>query len=252
MRSLMCTKIILILLGFVLIQSSYATPPDAMTTDIEMIAGSPEKAVFLVRTVFNHGSHYLWETRWFLLCMDFTDFSFQWVSQGSMMEAEEEFGGTRFIRAEGAPTIAGVLEDWGVLWSINNNGDSYFTISELKPEYFIRDSLLFARCNDEEYAFNGVRCFDPVNLAVLNTDSAEWYIHGDTPVIEEIHSLNELARFSYPDNEFLGITVHSEGEFGNYYLLTATVEVDMAPFDVIFTIPIEDMHAARSFLFDQT
>ncbi len=247
----MRTKINLILLGFALIHISWATPPDAMTTDIEMLAGSSEKAVFLVRTVFNHGSHYLWETRWFLLCMNLTDFSFQWESQGSMMEAEEEFGGTSFSRAEGAPTIAEALEDWGVLWSINNNGDSYFRIRELKPEYFIRDSVLFALYNDEKYAFTGVRCFNPVNLAILNTDSAEWYIPGDTPVIEEIHSLNELARFSYQDNEFLVITVHSDGEFGDYYLLTATVEDDMAHFDVIFTIPIEDMHAARSFLFDQ-
>ncbi|MCK5117231.1 MAG: hypothetical protein KAR44_11570 [Candidatus Aegiribacteria sp.] len=247
----MCTKIIRILVGSILIQSSWATPPDAMTTDIDMIAGSPEKAVFLVRTVFNHGSHYLWETRWFLLCMDLTDFSFQWESQGSMMEAEEEFGGISFSRVDGAPSIAGVLEDWGVLWSINNNGDSYFTISESKPEYFIRDSVLLARRNDEEYAFISARCFDPVNLAVLNTDSAEWYITADTPVIVEIHSLNELARLSFRDKDSLAITVHSDGEFENYYLLTATVEVDMAPYDVIFTIPLEDMRAARSFLFDQ-
>ncbi len=247
----MRTKIIQILLGCTLIHIAWATPPDVMTTDIEVLAGSSEKAVFLVRTGFNHGSHYLWETRWFLLCMDLTDFSFQWESQGSIIEAEEEYGGIRFNSADGALTIAGALEEWGIQWSVNNNGDSYFTAGELRPEYFIRDSVLFARYNDEEYAFIGVRCFDPVNLAVLNTDFTEWYLPEDTPVITEIHSLNDLDRFSYPDNDTFRITAHSEGEFGNYYLLTATVEVDMVPFDVIFTIPSEDMHAARSFLIDR-
>lgn len=240
---------IAVLVVFALPQEASATPPDVMTADIVMLGGSSEKAVFLVSTGFNHGSYFLWETRWFLLAMDLTDYSFQWESQGSMMVADEDYGGVSFSRAEGAPTIAEALEDWDAVWSFSFNGNAFFTINENIWDYFIRDSVLCVRYDNEEFVFSGVRCFDPGNLAVLDTDFQEYYISEGTPVITEVCSLHELPRFYINDNGFIGLALQAIADFEDVYLLTATVEDD-APFDVIFTIPVQEMNAARTFLFD--
>lgn len=227
-----------------------ATPPDILTADIVMLAGSPGKAVFFVNTGFNHGSHHLWETRWLLLAMDITDNSFQWESLGSMIVATEEYGGTGFSRTEGALTIPEALETWGVERSLRFKGDSYFAASNMILDYFIRDSLLYARCGDEVFAFHGARCFDPGDLAVLGTESEEYYIAEGTPVVREVDQLYELLRFFSYEDDTIGLILQAEVEFEDVYLLIATVMDEVAPFDVIFTIPVLEMNEARAYLFE--
>ncbi len=238
------------LLFMVIPQESAATPPDIMTADIIMLGGSPEKAVFLVSTGFNLGSHYLWETRWFLLAMDLTDYSFEWESQGAMLTADEEYGGISFDRAEGAPTIGEALSNWNAESSFGFDGTSYFAVFEVLPDYFIRDSYLCARYGNEEYELQGARCFNPGNLAALDTEYHEFYIVEGSPVVREVQYLDQLPRFDCSEDGSVTLTMRAGAEFEDVYLLVATVTDDEAPFDVIFTIPLKEYYEAWTFLFE--
>lgn len=234
---------------FALSQEALATPPDALSSDIVMLGGSPEKAVFLVRTYFNHGSYFLMENRWFLLAMDLTDYSFQWESQGSMMVADEDYGGVSFSKPEGVPTIVEALEDWGVESSFPFNGSPCFYGNVW--DYSIRDSELCAKFGNEEFVFSGARCFDLGNLAVLDTDSQEYYISEGTPIVTEVCSLHEMPRIYSSDCSSMELTLQAVAWFEDVCLLIANIAVeDEGCYDVIFTIPVQEMNTARTALSD--
>lgn len=221
-----------------------STPPDIMTADLVMVGGSDSTAVFLVSTGFNHGSHYLWETGWFLLAMDLRDFSFDWESLGSMMHAAEDFGGNSFETPLNAPSIPAALQEWGADRPLRFRGFTAFSPSADLPGYSIRDSLLIVRYGDSEYPLTGARCFDPGYLAVMDTEFQEYYVPPGENAVREIFPLQELPRFFEGTEGSVELRLMAEASLDTLHLFVMRVVSDAMPFDVIFTVPLAEMQTA--------
>jgi len=222
-----------------------ATPPDILTSDIIMMGASADRAVFLVATGFNLGSHYLWETKWFLLAMDLHDLSFEWVSLGGMMAAEEDFGGTVFYSSDEPVSIPGVLSNWNVEYELRFDGSLGYSADSYPQEYYIREGCLCVNTGSGEFRFSSVNCFDPSTLAVLGSEFEEYFIPNDSSVITDVIRLDELSRFFWNEVDSLPLAPQAAAEFGELYLLVTVVADDVIPFDVIFTLPMEEQLEAR-------
>jgi hypothetical protein len=223
----------------------HATPPDILTSDIIMIGGSPERVVFLLATGYNLGSHYLWETKWYLLGIDLTDLTFEWQSLGGMLAADEEFGGNRFYPPEESTSIPEALSSWGAEYELRFDGSLGYTPSSPLREFYIRDSSLYVNTGNDEYRFNGVSCFDPSNLAVFGTEHQEYFMAEDSSPIREVQRLDELSRFYWSESDSIPLTPQAGIDSAELYVLVAAVADDVIPFDVIFTFPAAEYFEAR-------
>ena len=226
-----------------------STPPDVMTADLALLGGSDSAAVFLVSTGFNRGSHYLWETRWFLLAMDLRDFSFDWENLGSMMHASEEFGGNGFETPLNAPSIPAALQEWGVDRPLRFRGDVPPGPSGGTPDYRIRDSLLFASRDGVEHPLTGALCFDPGYLAVVDTEFQEYYSPERDSIVRRVTRLQTLPRFFDGTEDLVLLQVIAEASLDTLHIMVMRVISDAMPFDVIFTVPETEFRAALDSLF---
>ena len=180
--------LLVILVGFTI---AGATPPDVITSDIIVLGVSSEKAVFLVKTGYNLGSHYLWESRWYYLCMDLSDFTFEFIFQGSQITASEEYGGSSYSPVSESMTIPGVLQHWGVDPIQQPGSSSCF--EEMSCN--LSGDSLFLNGEKEEKVIPGVRCFDPGFLAVWNTEFQEFFIAGNESPVRELCFSTEVQGF---------------------------------------------------------
>lgn len=204
-----------------------ATPPDVITSEIILLGGSPEKAVFLVKTGYNLGSHYLWESRWYYMCMDLSDFTFEFNFQGSLVSASEEYGGVRYSTDFESQSIPGILQFWDV------NDIQFYTVSYSFPwdteelNCSIQDNCLYLTGGEDEIVFPEVRCFDPGYLAVWNTDFEEFFMgEDDSPVRELDFSSEELV-----------LEIDRGVQLGEVYLLIGRIYCEEAFRDVVLYIP---------------
>lgn len=227
-----------------------ATPPDVFTADLVMLGSSAETAAFLVSTGFNLGSHYLWETRWFLLSMDLGDLSFQWEPMGSALYAAEEYGGCSYSPASGAPSIPQFLQGLDAELPCRFSGYPFYPTRESDFSYFLRDSALWAELDGKVHAFGSARCFDPVYLAMLGRDSEQCYPCCDGHPVYEIEDFGSITRFYGMETDSIPLEPRSRAAIGDKYILVVSVPDDLAPFDVIFVIPISEMDEARDAIVD--
>lgn len=222
-----------------------ATPPDVYTADLVMLGGSDSLAVFLVSTGFNLGSHYLWETKWFLLAMELPGFSFRWRSLGSMVFAEDDYGGISYTPPNNATSIPEALSGWGVERPYSFRGFGRYTPFGEMFGYIIKDSLLHATYGGSSFPLPNARCFDPSPLAFPGTDLMRYCdVREDSPV-QEVTELQYLSRFPEGDGEWIELEVAAEASAGSLHISVMRLVGDAMPFDVIFTVPLGDLEAAR-------
>ncbi len=172
-----------------------ATPPDIITSDIILLGESSEKAVFLVKTGYNLGSHYLWESRWYYLCMNLSDFTFEYIFQGSMISASEDYGGVRYSPNSESLTIPGALQYWDVD-NIQFYGSSSCFMTNLEEmNCNLMDNCLLVNSGENEIVIPEVRCFDPGYLAVWNTEFQEFFIQESDSPVREVFFSAEVQEF---------------------------------------------------------
>lgn len=203
-----------------------ATPPDILTSEIVFLGGSSEKAVFLVKTGFNMGSHYLWENRWYYLSIDLSEFTFEYIFQGSIINASEDYGGVRYSPNAESMSIPQVLQYWEVNDIDFHMGSSNPLWEEAGMNYSIRDNS-FCIDGEDDVVFPGVRCFDPGYLAIWNTEFEEYFLYdGECPVKELDLSV-----------EIEALTVDAGVQLGDTYLLIGHLLCEMSSRDVVLYIP---------------
>ena len=247
LRNILYTTALVLLVSF---NHASATPPDVITSHIVMLGSSSERVAFLVSTGFNHGSYYLMETRWFLLAMNLVDCSFLWESQGNVIVPEENYGETVYSTPDDILRIADAMEAWGIERSLGFFGDNCFPTYEVLRDYFIRDSSLCLEYDGKEFVFFDVRCFNPQNLAVMDTEYQQYHMPEGSPAVRELASLNELI-FVNINRDSTKLVPRAAAFVEDVYLVVATVKDDNdVLFDLIFTIPTEEMLQARTFLLD--
>jgi len=229
---------------------SSATPPDMFSSSMVMLGGTDSTLVFLVSTGFNHGSHYLWETRWFVLEMDLTDFSFHWYPQGSFMHAMEDYGGISSSADESALPIPVILAELGADRAWQFKGAPGFDSGRPGIQYCVVDSSLCARYGEGIYILQGARCFDPGGLAVLGTDSEPYYITDSGSPVREIDSFAELPRFwELDESRPLPLEITAWAPAGSLSVMVARVPDEMSSFDVIVSLPERELRVAADSLF---
>ncbi len=163
-----------------------ATPPDVVASDIVLLGGSSEKAVFLVKTGYNMGNHWEWENRWYYLCMDLSECTFEYIFQGSLITAPEEYGGVRYSPNSESLSIPGILQYWDVsVINLYSGRHAYLWDSE-GVIYSIRDNSLCLASGDEEIVITGIKCFDPFYLAFWNTEFGEYFFDEEECAVREI------------------------------------------------------------------
>lgn len=225
-----------------LVSSSPGTPPDIMTSELVMLGRSDSAVAFMVRTGFNHGSHYLWEVRWFMLLMEIDDLSFSWVGTGSVMYAEEDFGGIGFEPPVQEVSIPQLLEIWGCTEPLGFRGTPWITDQE--EWYAVRDSLLAVGLGDRSIPLPGARCFDPVLLSIMGTDFQQYYLPDTSTVIREVEGMDGIPRFFDFSTGFMELSVRSAADVDDMRVMIVGVPDEAVPFELIMVIPLDELGTA--------
>lgn len=231
----------------VVVSSASGTPPDVMTSNLVMLGASDSVVVFLAETGFNHGSHYLWEVRWFLLAMDLSDFSFQWQEMGSVMYADDDFGGTQYSPDAEMMTIPGFLELWDCRDPLDFRGQSWREpLDEL--DWFISDSSLFVSCDRDTIIFTGARFFDPLRLAAIGTDQEGYFIPDGGSAVREVDDLESLPCFFDFSTGRMDLTFIAGATLHGTRVFITGIPDEAVPFEVILTIPADEYQSAMDSL----
>ena len=110
--------------------------------------------------------------------------------------------------------------------------------------YFVSNGTLFVSFDGDSMPVAGARFFDPVRLAVMGTEHEGYFVpQGGSPV-REVHDLESLPGFFNFSLGRMDLSLSARATLGETGLFIVEIPDEVAPFEVILSIPADEHRSA--------